>query len=262
MRNSLAVLFSCAVSSAIALNSLGSSGRPAVKPSIKSDFVGVVTPTDARAQARAVVDAAAKVEAEAAAALAAEAAKNAWKASLSAAASDADGVTRLAAAQRAAKQAWVDSLRDVDSEVRLAFAEAEAKTLSEGAAKKVAEKATARLAAAPGDASSDGGVSDAKALLQRVKDAGVAGAVSYALWELAFWAASVPVCLVAYFGVTGHFPDLSDQDDLAKLGAEAFAFVNVARFAVPLRIGLALGSVPWVQANIIDRVQAWRGAQS
>ena len=83
-------------------------------------------------------------------------------------------------------------------------------------------------------------------------------ALADAGWELAFWAASVPVCLVAYYGVTGHLPDLTDQDDVAKLGTEAFAFVNLARFAVPLRIGLALGTVPWVQANIIDRVAAWR----
>jgi hypothetical protein len=40
---------------------------------------------------------------------------------------------------------------------------------------------------------------------------------------------------------------------LQKLGAEAFAFVNFARFAVPLRIGLALGTTPWIQANIVDR---------
>lgn len=101
--------------------------------------------------------------------------------------------------------------------------------------------------------------SEAKQLLQRIKDAGVAGAVSYAAWELAFWAASVPVCLVAYYQLTGHWPDFSDQDDMAKLGAEAFAFVNVARFAVPLRIGLALSTVPWVQANIIDRFASMRG---
>ena len=52
--------------------------------------------------------------------------------------------------------------------------------------------------------------------------------------------------------VTGHWPDYSNQEDLAKLGAEAFAFVNVARFAIPLRIGLALSTTPWVQSNIVD----------
>jgi len=40
---------------------------------------------------------------------------------------------------------------------------------------------------------------------------------------------------------------------LEKLGAEAFAFVNFARFAVPLRIGLALSTTPWIQKNIVDR---------
>lgn len=43
---------------------------------------------------------------------------------------------------------------------------------------------------------------------------------------------------------------------MAQLGAEAFAFVNLARFAVPIRIGLALATVPWVQSNIVDRVAA------
>jgi hypothetical protein len=40
---------------------------------------------------------------------------------------------------------------------------------------------------------------------------------------------------------------------LEQLGAEAFAFVNFARFAVPLRIGLALGTTPWIQNNVVDR---------
>ena len=62
-----------------------------------------------------------------------------------------------------------------------------------------------------------------------------------------------------YHQVTGHWPDFSSQDDLAQLGAEAFAFVNLARFAVPLRIGLALSTVPWVQSNVIDRVNELRG---
>jgi len=94
---------------------------------------------------------------------------------------------------------------------------------------------------------------DEKTMLQKVKDAGVAGAISYAAWELAFWGISVPVCIFTYVELTGHLPDFSNQDDLAKLGAEAFAFVNLARFAVPLRIGLALSTTPWVQANVVDR---------
>lgn len=138
--------------------------------------------------------------------------------------------------------------------------------------------------------------SDEKTMLQQVKDAGVAGAISYAAWELAFWGISVPVCIFTYVEVrrplldhfsrlpmssacpvagsptlaepsvhrsqvTGHLPDFSNQDDLAKLGAEAFAFVNLARFAVPLRIGLALSTTPWVQANVVDRFMNKQDAQ-
>jgi hypothetical protein len=76
-----------------------------------------------------------------------------------------------------------------------------------------------------------------KKMLQQIKDAGVAGVISYALWELGFWSVSIPLTIFGYYEVTGHWPDLSDKEDVAKLSAEAFAFVNFARFAVPLRIG-------------------------
>jgi hypothetical protein len=95
--------------------------------------------------------------------------------------------------------------------------------------------------------------SQTEKLLKQVKDAGLAGVISYAGWELGFWAVSLPVVLFGYYEVTGHWPDLSDKEDVAKLGAEAFAFVNFARFAVPLRIGLALSTTPWIQTNIVDR---------
>eukprot|EP00962_Isochrysis_galbana_P024041 scaffold7344_cov127-Isochrysis_galbana.AAC.2 len=71
--------------------------------------------------------------------------------------------------------------------------------------------------------------------------------------ELGFWGVSVPVACFGFYEVAGHWPDLSNQEDLGKLGAEAFAFVNVARFAVPLRIGLALSTTPWVQENVVDK---------
>jgi hypothetical protein len=96
-------------------------------------------------------------------------------------------------------------------------------------------------------------LSETKKLMKQVKDAGVAGIISYALWEFGFWALSVPVVFIGYREVTGHWPDISNKDDVGKLGAEAFAFVNFARFAVPLRIGLALGTTPWIQGNIVDR---------
>ncbi|EOD04672.1 hypothetical protein EMIHUDRAFT_220761 [Emiliania huxleyi CCMP1516] len=101
--------------------------------------------------------------------------------------------------------------------------------------------------AALGGEGGEGGREENKAaaLLRQVKAAGVAGSISYAFWEVAFWAASVPVCLVAYHQATGQWPDLSDNEDKAYLGAEAFAFVNLARFVVPVRISLALATTPW-----------------
>lgn len=96
-------------------------------------------------------------------------------------------------------------------------------------------------------------LSETKKLLKQVKEAGTAGVISYALWELAFWALSVPVCVFAYYELVGHMPDLTNKEDLEKLGGEAFAFVNFARFAVPLRIGLALSTTGWIQGNVVDK---------
>ena len=50
---------------------------------------------------------------------------------------------------------------------------------------------------------SSGDESEKDNLMQQVKDAGVAGVISYAGWELAFWTVSVPVCIVAYKQLTG-----------------------------------------------------------
>lgn len=61
------------------------------------------------------------------------------------------------------------------------------------------------------------------------------------------------MCVAGYREVTGHWPDLSSAEDMQKLGAEAFAFVNFARFAVPLRIGLALSTTPWIDKNVVQR---------
>lgn len=92
-----------------------------------------------------------------------------------------------------------------------------------------------------------------KKLLQKVKQAGTAGAISYALWELGFWGISIPVCVVGYQQVTGHWPDFTNKEDMEKVGAEAFAFVNFARLAVPLRIGLALSTTQWIDENVVQK---------
>jgi len=121
---------------------------------------------------------------------------------------------------------------------------------SEGTAteEKASEKAVEKV-----EEEEEEELSDTQKLMKQVKEAGTAGVISYALWEMGFWALSVPVCAVGYYQVTGHWPDLSDAEDQKKLGAEAFAFVNFARFAVPLRIGLALGTTPWIDENIVKR---------
>ena len=96
-------------------------------------------------------------------------------------------------------------------------------------------------------------LSESQKLLKQVKEAGTAGIISYALWELAFWFISIPVCIFGYYELVGHMPDFSNAEDMSKLGGEAFAFVNFARFAVPLRIGLALSTTPWIQENVVDK---------
>lgn len=101
---------------------------------------------------------------------------------------------------------------------------------------------------------------DAKALMEKVKASGKAGIISYIFWELAFWGFSVPIALFGFRELTGAWPDLSNQEDLGKLGAEAFAFVNFARFAVPLRFGLALGTTPWFQTNVVDKFELDKAA--
>lgn len=90
-------------------------------------------------------------------------------------------------------------------------------------------------------------------LMEQIKEAGLAGIISYGFWEVAFWSASVPVVLVSYHQLTGHWPDLSDKQEVAKLSAQAFVYVNFSRLAVPLRIGLALSTTPWVQRHVVNR---------
>ena len=94
-----------------------------------------------------------------------------------------------------------------------------------------------------------------KKLLQKIKDAGVAGIVSYGIVQIGFWGASIPACILGYYKVTGHWPDLSNPEDQAQLGAEAFAFLNLARLAIPLRVALALSMTQKVQTGLVDKFQ-------
>jgi len=120
-------------------------------------------------------------------------------------------------------------------------------------------RATVDLSSASGPEANDGvsEVTDPEEKkenpLEQIKKFGVAGVLSYALWEGGFWTIGGIGGLFAYFLAFGQWPDLSNQEDAGRVGAEAFAFVNLARFAVPLRIGLAVGTAPWVDENIVKR---------
>ena len=60
-----------------------------------------------------------------------------------------------------------------------------------------------------------------KSLLEKAKDAGIAGIVAYGLVQTVFWFVSVPVVLAGYYAVIGEFPDISNEGDMAKLGGGA-----------------------------------------
>lgn len=191
-------------------------------------------------------------------------AADAWKA--------AETVANAAGAPRQPRPSYPEEafkLQETESAAKAAW---EASLASSEAQSKVAEDAMARLREAqelqftqglqdmqatqtttPTETKDKANVGP-KELLKKIKDAGIAGVISFGLVQTAFWAASIPVCMVVYSAVSGHFPDLSDQEDMAKFGAEAFAYVNVARFAAPLRVGGALALVPWVQANVVDKL--------
>ena len=94
-------------------------------------------------------------------------------------------------------------------------------------------------------------VEEGEDLMEQIKCAGRAGIISYIIWEWAFWIGAGGIAAFTYFQVTGHWPDFSNDEDKAQVAASAFALVNVARFAVPLRIGLALSTTPWVDDNIV-----------
>lgn len=86
-----------------------------------------------------------------------------------------------------------------------------------------------------------------------VKKYGVAGTVAYVITELAFWIVAFPVAAYALYNTTGHWPDFADNADRAKVLGFIFAGANVARLAVPLRLGAALALAPWVDENLLNR---------
>jgi len=100
-------------------------------------------------------------------------------------------------------------------------------------------------------------------LLTKIKRLGPAGIAAYGITEGGFWMISVPAVALSYRVASGEWPDVSSQEDLAKVFGTSFAFLNIARLAVPLRIGLAIGLAPWVDTNVIKpffphQWEAWR----
>ena len=62
-------------------------------------------------------------------------------------------------------------------------------------------------------------IPEVKKLMKQIKEAGTAGIISFALVQLGFWSLSLAIALFGYVKMTGHFPDLTDKEELSKLGA-------------------------------------------
>ena len=86
-----------------------------------------------------------------------------------------------------------------------------------------------------------------------VKKYGAAGTVAYVLTELLFWALAFPLAALVLYRTQGHWPDLAAAGDRAALLGFVFAGANVARAALPLRLGAALALAPWVDHTLINR---------
>ena len=72
-------------------------------------------------------------------------------------------------------------------------------------------------------------LTETEKLMKKVKESGTAGVVSYALWELAFWAFSVPVCIFGYREVTGYVHSFFlEPFDLSTTIPDIYFFVIVA----------------------------------
>ena len=101
----------------------------------------------------------------------------------------------------------------------------------------------------------NGGGSKGLSGFQQIKKFGAAGTIAYILTELAFWVVAFPLASTTYYQTFGHWPDLVNvPDDRAAVVGFIFAGANIARLAVPLRLGAAFALVPWVDENIVQRL--------
>jgi len=89
---------------------------------------------------------------------------------------------------------------------------------------------------------------------QQIKKFGAAGTLAYILTELAFWVVAFPVAFTTYYQTFGHWPDfINVPDDRTAVLGFIFAGANIARLAVPLRLGAAFALVPWVEENVVKK---------
>ena len=87
-----------------------------------------------------------------------------------------------------------------------------------------------------------------------IKKYGVSGTLAYIITELAFWVVAFPLAATTYYESFGHWPDvLNAPDDRTAVLGFIFAGANIARLAVPLRLGAAFALVPWVDENLVKK---------
>jgi len=87
-----------------------------------------------------------------------------------------------------------------------------------------------------------------------VKSKGTAGIVAYVITEVLFWALVIPIIIASYHGSNQEWLDFSNPDDRAKIIALAGVYVTSIRLAVPLRLGVAVAIIPWVEENITNNL--------
>lgn len=91
-------------------------------------------------------------------------------------------------------------------------------------------------------------------LKDQIKSAGISGTISYIGVELIFWAISFPIIIGSYHSSTGQWLSLSDPEDQAKILGLSAAFTAAARLLVPVRLVAAVALMPWVESNILPKL--------
>ncbi|CAM9378948.1 unnamed protein product [Ectocarpus sp. 12 AP-2014] len=89
---------------------------------------------------------------------------------------------------------------------------------------------------------------------EKIKSAGLAGALAYGGTELAFWIISVPLAVVGYHQTTGEWLDLTTlegKEEASLLFGLTAGFLTFARLVVPLRIALALALTPAMDKYVV-----------